>query len=433
MALRRRAIVGAILVLFIAIVAELRTRKNETQSQGARSNSQQFTQKVYANSEAVMSMGMVGEMSKRWGRLKNDGAASDLSASDISGGATAMSKAFRMFLQSAILGLGAALAVRGIITPGAMIAGSIILGRALAPIQMIIGQWRNYIQTKNAYRDLNEFYEALPAETEKVALPTPTGKLAVKGLSAGPPGAKKATLKNLNFDLVPGDGLCVLGHSGSGKSSLARLLVGIWMPQMGSIRLDGATLDQWDNETLGQHIGYLPQTVDLFDGTVGENISRFRDNVPSEVIIRAAQIAGIHDFILSLPDGYNTQLGQDGIILSVGQIQRVALARAMFGDPCLIVLDEPNSNLDAQGDKALNAAIQYMRGQNKTVIIVSHRPTAMAAVNKVLVLRGGQQEKFGLREEIFNTGNRVPAQQTMAQLKRAQQKALQTQHTAQKV
>ena len=205
------------------------------------------------------------------------------------------------------------------------------------------------------------------------------------------------------------------------------------MPQMGSIRLDGATLDQWENETLGKHIGYLPQTVDLFDGTVGENISRFRDNVPSEVIIRAAQIAGIHDFILSLPDGYNTQLGQGGVILSVGQIQRVALARAMFGDPCLIVLDEPNSNLDAQGDKALNAAIQYMRGQNKTVIIVSHRPTAMAAVNKVLVLRGGQQEKFGLREEIFNTGNRVPAQQTMAQLKRAQQKALQTQHAAQKV
>ena len=258
------AIVGAILVLFIAIVAELRTRKKETQSQGARSNSQQFTQKVYANSEAVMSMGMVGEMTERWGRLKNDGAASDLSASDISGGATALSKAFRMFLQSAILGLGAALAVKQIITPGAMIAGSIILGRALAPIQMIIGQWRNYIQTKNAYRDLNEFYEALPAATEKVALPTPTGKLDVKGLSAGPPGAKKATLKNLNFDLVPGDGLCVLGHSGSGKSSLARLLVGIWMPQMGSIRLDGATLDQWENETLGKHIGYLPQTCLLY-------------------------------------------------------------------------------------------------------------------------------------------------------------------------
>ena len=425
------AIAGAIIVLFIAIVAELRTRKKEAQSQTTRSTSQQFTQKVYANSEAVVSMGMVGEMTERWGHIKNDGVASDLSASDISGGATALSKAFRMFLQSAILGLGAALAVKQIITPGAMIAGSIILGRALAPIQMIIGQWRNYIQTKNAYRDLNKFYETVPMNVEKVSLPTPTGRLSVKDLAAGPPGATKATLKNLNFDLSSGDGLCVLGHSGSGKSTLARLLAGIWIPQRGAVRLDGATLDQWDNETLGQHIGYLPQTVDLFDGTVGENISRFRAEATSEVIIRAAQISGIHDFILSLPDGYNTILGQGGVILSVGQIQRIALARALFGDPCLIVLDEPNSNLDAQGDKALNAAIQYMRSQEKTVIIVSHRPTAMAAVNKVLVLRNGQQEKFGLREEIFNTGNRVPPQQTMDQLKRAQEQALQTQHATQ--
>ena len=425
------AIIGAVLVLFIAIIAEMRTRNKETQSQNARSNSHRFTQKVYANSEAVMSMGMVGEMTQRWGRLKDEGIASDLSASDISGGATALSKAFRMFLQSAILGLGAALAVRQIITPGAMIAGSIILGRALAPIQMIIGQWRNYIHTKNAYKDLNEFYGALPEAVEKVALPTPTGKLSVQKLSAAAPGAKKAMLKGLNFDLSPGDGLCVLGHSGSGKSSLARLLVGIWLPQMGSVRLDGATLDQWDTETLGKHIGYLPQTVELFDGSVGENISRFRDNISSDSIIRAAQIAGIHDFILSLPEGYNTKLGADGVILSVGQIQRVALARALFGDPCLIVLDEPNSNLDAQGDKALNAAIQYMRGQNKTVVIISHRPTAMAAVNKVLVLRGGQQEKFGLREEVFNAGNRVPAQQTMEQLQRARQQALKAQQAAQ--
>ena len=172
---------------------------------------------------------------------------------------------------------------------------------------------------------------------------------------------------------------------------------------MGAIRLDGATLDQWDSELLGEHIGYLPQIVDLFDGTVGENISRFRQNVTSEMIIRAAQISGIHDFILSLPEGYNTQLGAGGVILSVGQVQRIALARALFGDPCLIVLDEPNSNLDSQGDKALNAAIQYMRGQGKTVVIISHRPTAISAVNKVLVLRAGQQEKFGLRDEIFNT------------------------------
>ncbi len=402
------AIVGALIVLVIAIAAELRTRKKETQSQSARTQSHQFTQKVYANSEVVMSMGMTSEMISRWSKIKDTGEASDLSASDISGGATAVSKAFRMFLQSAILGVGAALAVQQIITPGAMIAGSIILGRALAPIQMIISQWRQYIQTKSAYRELNAFYESLPVEAEKLALPAPTGQLSVKGLSAGPPNAKTATLKGLNFDLAAGDGLCVLGHSGSGKSSLARLLVGIWMPQMGSIRLDGATLDQWDNQTLGKHIGYLPQTVELFAGTVGENISRFNSDATSEAIIRAARIAGFHDFILSLPDGYNTQLGPQGVILSVGQVQRIALARALYGDPCLIVLDEPNSNLDSQGDKALNAAIQYMRGQNKTVIIISHRPAAITSVNKVLVLAGGQQEKFGLREDVFKIG--TPAQ-----------------------
>jgi len=401
------SIIGAVLVLMIAIGAELSTRKRESEAYDARAMGAHFSQKVKANSEAVVSMGMVNEMTRRWDALKLKGEGSDLSASDISGGATAMSKAFRMFLQSAILGLGAALAVQQIITPGAMIAGSIILGRALAPIQMIIGQWRNYIQTKNAYRHLNKFYETMPMQVEKVSLPVPTGQISVKNLSAGPPGAKKATLKGLDFDLAAGDGLCILGHSGSGKSSLARLLVGIWLPQMGSVRLDRATFDQWKADELGKHIGYLPQTVELFDGTVGENIARFRTDMPTEAIIRAAQIAGIHEFILSLPEGYNTKLGVGGVVLSVGQIQRVALARALYGDPCLIVLDEPNSNLDSQGDKALNAAIGYMRSQNKTVIIVSHRPTAMEAVNKVLVLRGGQQEKFGLKAQVLRGAQNV--------------------------
>ena len=421
------AIVGALLVLAIAIAAELRTRKNEKTSQSARSKSNLFTQKIYSNSESVVSMGMVGDLTKRWNAIKDSGIESDLSASDISGGATAISKAFRMFLQSAILGIGAALAVQQIISPGAMIAGSIILGRALAPIQMVISQWRNWIQTKSAYRDLNKFYETLPAAVQKVALPTPTGKISVSKVSAGPPNAKLATLKGINFDLLPGDGLCILGNSGSGKSSLARLLVGIWMPQMGSVRLNGATFDQWDNSDLGEHIGYLPQTVELFDGTVGENISRFKLDASSDMIIRAAQIAGIHDFILSLPEGYNTNLGTGGVVLSVGQVQRVALARALFGDPCLIVLDEPNSNLDKHGDKALNAAIQYMRTQKKTVIIVSHRKVALAAVNKVLVLNGGQQEKFGPKDAVLKTENRGPSKQAVSKIKQAQERARQMQ------
>lgn len=403
------AIIGALVVLVISILAELRTRKNVSKANKAAVESQGFAQNVYQNSETVMSMGMTGDMSQRWAALKAQGEASELSVSDISGGSTAVSKAFRMFLQSAILGLGAALAVQQIITPGAMIAGSIILGRALAPIQLIISQWSSYIQTKNAYHDLNSFFDTVPNDIEKVALPKPTGKLSVTGVSAGPPGAKLATVKSLNFDLLPGDGLCVLGHSGSGKSSLARLLTGLWMPQMGSVRLDGAALDQWDADELGKHVGYLSQTVKLFDGTVEENISRFRSNIPSQATIRAAQIAGIHEFILSLPEGYNTQLGAGGVILSVGQIQRVALARALFGDPSLIVLDEPNSNLDSQGDKALNTAIQYMRSLNKTVIIISHRTAAMDAVNKVLVLEGGRQKKFGLKEQVYGTQGSAPS------------------------
>lgn len=426
------AIVGAIVVLLIAIAAELKTRSKEKASQASKAKSHQFTQKVYSNSESVISMGMTGEMISRWENLKQEGEERDLSASDISGGATALSKAFRMFLQSAILGLGAALAVQQIITPGAMIAGSIILGRALAPIQMIIGQWRSYIQTKNAYSDLNEFYEGMPAAAEKISLPAPTGALLVDRVTAGPPGATKATLKNLNFKLSPGDGLCILGPSGSGKSSLARLLVGVWLPQQGSVRLDDATLDQWEAEDLGKHVGYLAQKAELFEGTVGENISRFRAGVPSEAMIRAAQIAGFHEFILSLPDGYNTQLGGNGVILSVGQIQRLALARAVFGDPCLIVLDEPNSNLDAAGDKALNGAVQYMRSLNKTVIIISHRPAAMAAVNKVLMLKGGRQEQFGLRDQVFKMGKSqaVKPQAATAHASRPQTQGIQAAQAA---
>ena len=419
------AVIGAILVLIIAIGAELTTRKRESDANHARAMGTHFSQKVKMNSETVVSMGMVEEMTSRWNALKIDGENSELRASDISGGASAMSKAFRMFLQSAILGFGAALAVQQIISPGAMIAGSIILGRALAPIQMVIGQWRNFIQTKNAYKEINEFYETIPAEAEKVVLPVPTGQISIQNMVAGPPGAKNATLKGINFDLVPGDGLCVIGHSGSGKSSLARLLVGVWLPQRGSVRLDGATLDQWDSDQLGKNIGYLPQTVSLFDGTVGENICRFRENQQPEAIIRAAQIAGIHDFILSLPEGYNTRLGLDGTVLSVGQIQRIALARAVYGDPCLIVLDEPNSNLDAEGDNALNAAINYMRSINKTVIIISHRPIAMASVNKMLVLRDGKQEKFGHKEQAVKAQSKTKAEQAVSNLKRTHQQAQQ--------
>jgi len=395
------AIFGAVVVLIIALTAERATRNPQAQSQRFSSGGDSFTDSCHAHAETVMSMGMTHDLGRRWVDTKDQGTQLGLKASDIAGGSTAFSKAFRMFLQSAILGLGAWLAVKQIVTPGVMIAGSIILGRALAPIQMVIGQWRSYIQAKNAYQRMDKFYANYSVQEDYVPLPTPKGFLAVEGLSAGPPHAKAATLKGIQFDIEPGDGLIVLGPSGSGKSTLARLLVGVWMPQIGSVRLDGATYSQWDRELLGQHIGYLPQQITLFDGTIGDNIARFRKDLPATEIVKAAQAADVHELVLSLPDGYNTLLGTGGVILSVGQTQRVALARALYGSPCLIVLDEPNSNLDSVGDDALNKAIIALRQQGSTVVIISHRQSVMSVANKALVLREGTQAGFGLAKDLM--------------------------------
>lgn len=395
------AIFGAIIVLIIALTAERATRHPQAQSQKFTSGGDSFSESCHRHAETVMSMGMAHDLGRRWVDTKDQGTQLSLKASDIAGGSTAFSKAFRMFLQSAILGLGAWLAVQQIVTPGIMIAGSIILGRALAPIQMVIGQWRNYIQAKNAYIRINKFYTDYTNQDEFVPLPSPKGYLAVDGLSAGPPHAKSATLKGIQFNIDPGDGLIVLGPSGSGKSTLARLLVGVWMPQIGSVRLDGATYDQWDRELLGQHIGYLPQQITLFDGTIGDNIARFRKDLPGTEIVKAAQAAGVHELILGLPDGYNTLIGTGGTVLSVGQTQRIALARALYGTPCLVVLDEPNSNLDSSGDEALNKAIIGLRKQGSTVIIISHRQSVMAVANKALVLRDGTQAGFGLSKDLI--------------------------------
>jgi len=306
-----------------------------------------------------------------------------------------------MFLQSAMLGAGGALAVKQIITPGAMIAGSIILGRALAPIQQIIGQWRGFGAARDAYGRLNEFYLESPELEERTQLPDPIGVLTVEGVTAAPPGASKAVLSGLNFGIKPGQGLGIIGPSASGKSTLAKLMTGIWKPQRGSIRLDGATFDQWDRETIGKHIGYLPQVVDLFDGTIAENIARFDPEATDEAVVAAALWAGVHDLILRLPEGYDTRVGLGATVLSGGQMQRIALARAVYGDPVLIILDEPNANLDAEGDAALTRAISIACQRNKTVIVMAHRPSAIAAVDMILSLRDGQQEAFGPKDEVL--------------------------------
>ena len=293
------------------------------------------------------------------------------------------------------------MAVKQIITPGAMIAGSIILGRALAPIQMIIGQWRGFNAARDAYGRLNSFYEIVPEDGDNTQLPAPKGQLSVENLIAGPPGAQTAVLAGLNFALKPGQGLGVIGPSAAGKSTLARLLVGIWMPQKGAVRFDGATFDQWDRDTVGKYIGYLPQNVELFDGTIGENIARFNPDATDSSVVEAARWAGVHDLILRLPDGYDSRIGEGGTVLSGGQTQRVALARALYGEPELIVLDEPNASLDAEGDAALTKAIAEARKRGKTVIVMAHRPSAIAAVDMLLMLRDGKQEAFGPKEEVI--------------------------------
>lgn len=395
------AIAGAVVLFIAAYVSSKRTATPLLESLRLRRAEQAFAATAERNSETIQAMGMAENIRARWAGFNNKGATETINAADRTGGAGAFTKAFRMFLQSAMLGAGGALAIQQIITPGAMIAGSIILGRALAPVQMVVGQWRNVGQAKEAYDRLNAFHTSLDATPRSTELPAPTGHLTVEGLIAGPPGASRAVLSGLHFEVKPGEGLGVIGPSASGKSTLARLLVGVWMPQRGSVRLDGATFDQWDMATLGTSIGYLPQSVELFDGTIAENIGRFDPNASDAAIVDAAQWAGVHELILKLPNGYETRVGAGQTVLSGGQVQRIGLARAVYGNPKLIVLDEPNANLDHDGDVALTRAIKTAREKGAAVIVMAHRPSAIAAVDLILSLRDGQQEDFGPKEDVL--------------------------------
>jgi len=395
------ALIGAIVIFVVAALNEFTTRKVLTESRQLLMQSRSIADSTHQQSESVLAMGMGKNVHKRWQSAHQAGAGLHTSGSDRAGGYTATTKAFRMFLQSGILGLGCALAVIQLITPGAMIAGSIIMGRALAPIQMAIGQWKSFVRARDSYMRLNTFFEAIPAEKDSMQLPEPKGHITVENLIAAPPGAETAVLKNISFEIKPGQGLGVIGPSASGKSTLARLLVGVWTAQRGSVRLDGATYDQWNREALGPHIGYLPQDVALFDGSIKDNIARLDDEAPDEAIVEAAKNAGVHEMILQMPNGYDTVIGGGKFILSGGQVQRIALARALYGDPKLLVLDEPNANLDNDGDNALTAAIAGSRRRGNTVIVMTHRPSAIAAVDMILMLRDGRVEDFGPKEEVI--------------------------------
>ena len=395
------AIIGTIIILIAAIFNEYSTRKPLDASSQQKRAGMDFAQKAHRNADAINAMGMGAVIGRRWGTMNDNYSERALVASDKTGSYSAFSKSFRLMLQSGILGVGAALAVVQIVTPGTMIAASIIMGRALAPVQMALGQWKFFILARQAYGRLKDFYHLWPAQDEHLRLTDPEGTLQVAGMSASAPGKQVLILRDVNFDLKPGDALGIIGPSGSGKSTLAKLLTGLWMPRTGTVRLDGATFNQWNKDELGRHIGYLPQNVELLDGTISENISRFYPNANSKDIITAAKRAGVHDLILNLRDGYDSVLGNGETVLSAGQVQRIGLARALYGDPVLVVLDEPNSNLDVKGDQALTAAVADLADRGKTVIIITHRPSALSAVDLVLMLSDGRQIAFGPKDEVL--------------------------------
>ncbi|WP_153040970.1 ATP-binding cassette domain-containing protein, partial [Pseudovibrio sp. Ad13] len=300
-------------------------------------------------------------------------------------------KAFRFLLGSAVLAVGAWLAILQEVSPGVMIAASIITSRALSPVEQAVGQWRVFIAARQARTRLEKSLEGLDETPPETELPLPSKALNVQQIATAPPGARAVTLAGVNFELKAGDGMGIIGPSGSGKTSLVRALVGVWPILRGAVRLDGAELGQWSEDRLGTAVGYLPQDVELFDGTIAENISRFAPERDDEKILEAAQLANVHELVTSLADGYDTQVGEGGALLSAGQRQRVGLARALYDSPFLIVLDEPNSNLDSEGEAALTRAIKLMRETGSIVIVVAHRPSAISAVDLLLVVKDGQQ------------------------------------------
>jgi ATP-binding cassette subfamily C protein len=393
------ALIGAIILCALTILTEVYTRDSSKESVGlgvARTNLADTSRR---NAEALAAMGMTRRLARRWRETNRKFIASQQQTSDVAGGFASISKVLRMVLQSAVLAVGAWLVIHQQATAGIIIAGSILSARALAPVDLAIANWKGFIAARQSWHALNQLLGLFPAQTQPMTLEHPCATLTVDGASVAPPGVRRLVASNINFVLNAGSGLGIIGPSGSGKSSLARMLVGVWEPARGHVRLDGATYDQWSPESLGQHIGYLPQDVELLTGTIAENISRFTPDATPDAVIAAAKAAGVHDLIVGMPDGYGTFIGEQGASLSAGQAQRLALARALYGDPFLVVLDEPNSNLDAEGDEALTRAILGVRARKGIVVVVAHRPSAIAGLDLILAMNQGRQIEFGPKEE----------------------------------
>jgi len=394
------ALAGAAILFTIALLAEVLARKPMRTASAADGKAQHLNETGRRNAESLAAMGMEHRYKSLWLKEHETALLSHGVASDRSGALNSITKSLRLFLQSAMLAVGAWLSIQQIITPGAMIASSIILGRALQPVEQAIGQWRVFVRARLAYHRLNTLLKSSPEPERRMLLPPPKGHLKVRNIRVAAPGKKQLIVDNVNFDLKPGQIMAIIGPSGSGKSTLARALVDVWPSVSGEIRLDGATFDQWNRENLGKHIGYLPQDVELFDGTVKQNIARFHEDPDAEMVIEAATLAGIHEMVLGFENGYDTQIGPHGTNLSAGQRQRVAVARAVYGNPAVIVLDEPNSNLDTQGDAAMVEALIKLRNKKRTIIVIAHRLGLLSAVDYVLVMDSGKQIAFGPRDEI---------------------------------
>ncbi|MBO4221330.1 type I secretion system permease/ATPase [Bradyrhizobium neotropicale] len=397
------AVLGGALVLVILTLLTDRLSRSSVQRASIHAAARnRLAEASRRNAEALAAMGMSARLLARWRELGDAYRRQQKIAGDISGGFGVVGRMLRMMLQSAVLAVGAYLVIHQEASGGIIIASSILTGRALAPVDLAIANWRSFVAARQSWRRLEKLLAAIPAPATQVPLPAPSRTLLAEKLSVTAPESEKPLATDINFVLKAGSALGIIGASGSGKSSLVRALVGAWPPLRGVVRLDGAALEQWSSETLGNHIGYLPQDVELFEGTIAENIARFVPNPPMEMVLAAANAAGIHQLIVGLPEGYNTQIGEQGARLSAGQRQRVALARALYADPFLVVLDEPNSNLDAEGEEALTRAILAVRVRGGIVVIVAHRSSALAAVDFVMTMANGRQQTFGPKDEVLS-------------------------------
>lgn len=395
------ALGGMTLIVVLTILTEFLSREAAKGAAVAGSARNSIAEAGRRNAEVVHAMGMVPRLGAIWGEANGRFVAHQRSSSDVAGGFGSVSKVVRMMVQSAVLAVGAVLVINGQATAGIMIASSILVSRAMAPVELAIGNWKSFVPARQGWRRLQELLSK-PDEPNAMPLPPAKHHLSVEMATAGAPGSKKPIVQDISFRLAAGSAIGVIGQSGSGKSTLARLLVGVWPTWSGKVRLDGAALEQWLPEQLGGLVGYLPQDIELFAGTIAQNISRFEAEPDPDAVIAAAKAADVHDLVLRLPEGYRTQIGAGGASLSGGQRQRIALARALYRDPFLVVLDEPNSNLDAEGEQALTQAVKGVRARGGIVVVVAHRPSALAAVDQVLLMADGRVQAMGPKDEILS-------------------------------